>query len=177
MTDQDLTNFLALLENKGWKVTLKSDDDLVLIEPFVSRYPHIPKDYTLFLRRVESCINRDESIWFLCASDYNETNDLAYRWNAFEIISLEAAEGDEQLISEATDFWDHHFPIVMSVGGDYSYIGLRVSANDFGAVVEGYTPCFEEVSRECDSFGEFVKLFSAVLKREDKDSIFNCYNF
>ncbi|MBP2110406.1 hypothetical protein J2Z70_000545 [Paenibacillus silagei] len=71
------------------------------------------------------------------------------------MLSVEAAAGDPAWQSEITAWWDHHMPIVMSVGDGYSFYAIDLTT-DSGAIVRGAEPEFEEVEKVADSFGEFL---------------------
>lgn len=68
-------------------------------------------------------------------------------------MSLEAAEGDENLENEVKQFWNSHLPIMMSVGGCYEYYAIAL--ND-GSIVHGSEPEFEESLVLADSFVDFL---------------------
>jgi hypothetical protein len=54
------------------------------------------------------------------------------------------------------DFWNHHLPI--AVRNDYQYFALNVSIGDnFGSIVSGYEPEFEEPETVASSFQEFLE--------------------
>jgi len=78
MTDQELDNYVDLLKKEGWKVELKDSGGVWLNESFSRRYPQIPESYITFLQRVVSCVNAAETVWFLCADDYNGTSKWAW---------------------------------------------------------------------------------------------------
>ena len=113
---------------------------------------------------MDRCANKAETAWFLCQPDYDGTSDSAYRWNEFELQSLEAAEGDDDWRREITRFWDRHFPIFLSVKAGYSFLALRLTEPDYGAVVYGHEPEYEEVDVICPSFTELGRLMPAVVE-------------
>src|SRR5437773_1305481 len=82
----------------------------------------------------------------------NGTSGLAFDWNEFETMDLESAEGDELALGEIREFWDHYLPFIMSVSGDYAYLALCVSGDDYGSVVDGYASDFEGVTKVAASF-------------------------
>lgn len=166
LTNQRVEDFLALLRNLGWKVALRNEGKLELGDEFNARYPNIPEDYLEFLKRVALCTNSAENVWFLVEGDYNGTAEAAFAWNEFEMMSLEAAASDENLSEETRRFWREHLPFMLSVHSDYAYLALCVSGDEYGAVVAGYALEFEEPSKVCDSFVEFIDLFSLSLKKE-----------
>lgn len=171
MTDEELEAFLELLRERGWKVELSGDGGGGLGESFRRRYPRLPDDYEKFLRRVASCVNARGDVWFLCADYYNGVGRSPATWNEFEQLDLEAAGDDERRADEVRRFWDGHLPFMMSVGGEYAYVGFRVVGDDFGSVVDGYELDFEGVTEVAPNFREFIRLYSAALNGEVGDSI------
>jgi hypothetical protein len=167
MTNQELEDFLAVLRSFEWEVVLRNEEDqLELGAEFKARYPNIPEDYLEFLKRVALCANSASNVWFLGEGDYNGYAGHAFAWNEFEIMSLESTQLDENSSDKIRKFWRNHFPFMLSVHSDYAFLALCVSGDNYGAVVAGYAPEFEEAFKVCGSFGEFVKLFSRVLKKE-----------
>ena len=166
LTNQQLDEFLASLRNVGWKVVLKNESELELGEEFNARYRKVPEDYLEFLKRVSLCTNAAENVWFLVEGDYNRSAGHAFAWNEFEMMSLEGRELDENSLEGIRGFWREHLPFMLAVHSDYAYLALCVSGDQYGAVVVGYAPEFEEVFKVCDSFSEFIELFSLSLKKE-----------
>ena len=169
MTDQSLEEYLELLRSKGWRVELwDGAAPPALDAAFTLRYPKIPADYVQFLERVKSCVNADETVWFLCINDYNNQTDpdWAWTWNAMEEIELEG-EKDERVRTEVVEFWDRHMPFMYAVGGEYGFLAFKVGAEPYGSVVEGYE-IRAQVSERAKSFAEFVGLHSAALRGDDR---------
>jgi hypothetical protein len=166
LTDAVLNEYLALLRSKGWTI-IESSGEVVLNEEFRRRYPRIPEQYTKFLTRVASCVNKDETVWFLCVSDYNGTSDAGFAWNEFEKMDLEGAGDDKEWRNETTAFWDAHLPFLLSVGGEYAHRSFRVTGEKFGSVVDGY----EELTAVTDfasSFADFIRLHSDEVNEKPK---------
>ena len=135
----------------GWNVK-PADGKQELPECVIKRYKFIPEDWLEFILGFEVLANGADNIWFLTPSDYE--NNTAFRWNEFEHICLEAAEGDEAWQNRIRAFWDNYLPVVMSVANGYHYyaIGIRTSE-----VFEGREPEFEEVEIVAPSFTDFVE--------------------
>lgn len=146
-------DFITWAEANGWEIRKKSGAQLHLNSGITSRYKGLPKEYSEFLSVVETCVAPDEQTWFICEADFNHNAEIEFRWNEFEMLSVEAAAGDPAWQSEITAWWDHHLPIVMSVEDGYSFYAI---AADSGAIVYGCEPEFEEVEKVADSFGEFL---------------------
>jgi hypothetical protein len=168
MTDQSLQEYLDLLGSKGWRVELWENAPPALGASFVGRYPRIPEDYVKFLQRVKSCVNADETVWFLCIDDYNNESDSAWAWNEMEKTALDGTV-DEKERRAIIEFWNRHLPFMYSIGGEYGYLAFRVGVEPFGSVVEGY----EDLSDASDSFAsfdEFIGLHSAAVQGEFGDT-------
>jgi hypothetical protein len=167
MTDESLEAYLDVLRGAGWRIELTTGRGTTLNESFTVRHPRIPGDYMKFLERVSSCVNADDTVWFLCTDDYNGTSTSGWVWNEMEKIGLEGAEGDEETTAQIVDFWNQHLPFMYSVGGDYAYLAFRVAVKQFGSVVEGYDIELTEASDVAVSFDEFIRLHSKAIKGAD----------
>jgi hypothetical protein len=167
LSDETLENYLALLRSKGWKIAETSGIVELTDESFRRRYPRVPEQYLKFLSKVASCVNADETVWFLCAAEYNGTSDSEWAWNEFEKQDLEGAGDDQEWRNETTSFWDNHLPFLYSVGGEYAHRSFRVSGPKFGSVVDGY----EELTAASDfaeSFADFIRLHSDEVNEKPK---------
>lgn len=105
-------------------------------------------------------VSSDETMWFLCAEDFDIQGDKAFQWNEWELISLTSAEGDTKWQSEIREFWDNHLPIIMSVKGEYSYYAIAIKD---GSIVHGAEPEFEECEIVAASFMDFME---KIVKKE-----------
>lgn len=175
MTNEELDDFLDLLRTQGWRVELRESGAGNLNESVSRRYPHIPEDYAKFLRRVASCVNASDTVWFFCADDYNGTSPAVFSWNEFEKMGLEAAEGNEQASQQIREFWSRHLPFMLSVSGDYACLSLCVSGDAYGSVVNSFAPDFEGLTEVTGTFDEFVRLYSAALKGDFRDTVLRDY--
>ncbi|MEC0090800.1 SMI1/KNR4 family protein [Paenibacillus macquariensis] len=151
------SEFISWTKEHGWELTDKSQYELNLNERIAARYKEIPEGYLEFLKRVKTCVTPSEKTWFVCEDEYNDNSDTAFKWNEFELLSLEAAESDEKWKSEITSWWDNYLPIVMSVDDGYSFYAIDLT-NDRGAIVQGYEPEFEEVEKIANSLEDFFQL-------------------
>lgn len=143
------------IEN-GWAVTQNPDSAISLDGSFTTRYKEIPSEYLDFLRAVKACATSSEQAWFLCEEEYNNSSEVAFKWNEFESLSLEAAQGDEKWRSEITAWWDGYLPIMMSVAGGYSFYAIDL-ADEIGAIVRGEEPEFEEVAKVAENLEQFLE--------------------
>lgn len=164
----------ALLKN-GWKVERKSNPSFVLPETISQRYPKLPKELTDFLAEICFCSNADETAWFLSESDYAEKSDSVFRWNEFELMELEFAEQENDSIwkAEVKDFWNNHFPFMLTLKSGYGYFAVSLCPQNYGAVVSGYEPEFTTVSEIASSFGIFLASLAAVLEGEEEADFIN----
>lgn len=151
--------FADWAKKSGWSV-VRSNEKRELPKEIIERYKNLPNDWLDFAQYFEDCVNGDSNIWFLCS--YNFEDDSAFRWNEFELISLEAAEGDEDWQADIREFWNNYLPIAMSVGGDYHYYAICTKT---GEVFEGWEPEFEEPEICAASFTDFItRIISGEIK-------------
>lgn len=149
-----LNKFLNFMKEQGWNVELNSENTVCTPKIIEERYANIPLTWLDLIGTVKSIKNHEDTTWFLCADDFKTQPSDAFRWNEWEIISLENAEDDAQWEKEIKEFWDNHLPIMLSVEGVYSY--YAVFTKD-GSIVYGEEPEFEECTKAADSFDEFIE--------------------
>lgn len=147
--------FVKWAKERGWDIQLSSNSSFSLPDDLNDRYPNIPPEYIEFLKQIDSCVAPDDKLWFICLNDYEGRSNSVYSWDEIEKMSLCAAKGDNDWQEEITGFWDEHIPIILSVRDGYSYYALNVGS-DFGTVVYGYEPEFEEAKNIATSFFEFL---------------------
>ncbi len=144
----------------NWSIELASKQE-VLPKEITNRYKNIPKEWISFITSFHMIINESEDMWFLTCDSFREGE---WRYNEFEIISLDAAFDDEDWAKDIKEFWDNTLPIIMSVGGGYQYYAIEISS---GKVVQGWEPEFEEVEYVANSFVEFIeKIISGEIELE-----------
>jgi len=148
-----IEKFLIRAEENGWRVETFFQKAVALPEDVIERYT-VPKEYSEFLSNVKLCSNPSDTKWFLCADDYGQKSEDEFRWNEFEIISLEAAGDDAELKASIRAFWDVHFPFFMSVESGYEYYAIDIRDC---SVVFGSEPEFEDVVTVARSFEEFLE--------------------
>lgn len=155
-----MEKFLTYMKEQGWVVELNKIREDCLPQVIVERYINVPQQWRDFISTVKYLTNSDESAWFLCKNDFDVQKELSFRWNEWEVISLENAENDIGWETEIKKFWNIHLPIIMSVKDRYSY--YAISLNN-GSVVYGSEPEFEECKIVANSFEEFL---SKIMKCE-----------
>ena len=150
--------FYKWANNNGWNVE-PAEEKRELPKTLTERYAFIPEDWVGFVQSFIICVNGAYTLNFQLIEDFEEdledkADDKAFRWNEFELISLEAAKGDEKWTASIKEFWDNYLPIVMSVGGDYHYyaIGIRT-----GEIFDGWAPEFEEPEIVAPNFTVFIE--------------------
>jgi len=153
---EEMRFILDKMRAQGWRITEKEPRGFRLPDPLRSRYPRLPADLEKFLAGIEQCVNQENNVWILCQTDYEGRIGSAWAWNDFEQMSLDAAGDDIELASQIRAFWNVHFPFYMSVAGEYSYCAVSLAPDNFGTVVEGWEPEFEDVSVVAGSFSEFI---------------------
>jgi hypothetical protein len=61
-------------------------------------------------------------------------------------------------------------PFVLSVGGEYQYLGFRVGSDRFGSVVEGYDIDLRNPTDVAPDFDEFIRLHANALNGDPGDT-------
>jgi hypothetical protein len=152
MIELDAGNELVRLLSLGWK-TRRAGVASTIPPGILERYAWLTPDILSLIEVMQGSVNREETAWFLCSSDFAGTSESAFAWNEWERMSLDACDGDQALRSDVLKFWDNHFPIMQSVKSGYAFFGLRSS--DL-AVVVGEEPEFECVTMVAATFLDFV---------------------
>jgi len=150
------TDLIQQLRQRGWTVIERSAPNFRLPPELAARHPKLPKSLAEFLGRIASCVDSTQTAWFLCEADYAGTADSAFRWDEYERMSIEASDGDPQLLASVRAFWDTHLPVLLSVRDGYAYYAVRTAEDGFGRVVEGREPEFEEALVVAESFEDFL---------------------
>jgi hypothetical protein len=147
-----------------WEIVRTEGARATLPDILVARYPKLPSDYGRFLSSIETCVHPAENSWFLGLQDFEGRSDSAFSWDDLEKQSLEAAEGDEAWQEEIRSYWSEVLPIALSVRSGYAYLGLRLGADELGAIVHGREPEFEETVTVAASFHD---LCQAIIEHLD----------
>ena len=139
-----IKEILNKLKKKGWNIQVAETNEFSLPKELGERYPDIPSELKDFLSGLKKCVHPDETVWFLCQDDYWGTSNSAFKWNEWELLSLDAADGDEDFISDIKSFWDYHFPFYYSIHSGYQFIAVSLKQENYGSIVLGFEPEFEE---------------------------------
>lgn len=144
--------FTDWARKNGWKI---EEDNKPLPIQVLNRYKTLPKSWLTFIEGYGSIVNNEENIWFLTTSNYYPKSEKEWRYNEYELISIDATDGDDDWQTEIVEFWDNHIPIVKSVGNGYEYYAIEL---DSGNIVRGFEPEFEETEFVAESFDEFIHM-------------------
>lgn len=150
-----IKEFIKWAKMNSWDIN--ENNAVNLCSQVIDRYKAIPYEYLEFLKQIKQCISSNEKSWFLCEDEYNGKSDIAFKWNEFESLSLEATEDDVEWKNEIQKWWDRYFPILMSVNNGYSFYAIDTE-DEKGSIVYGSEPEFEEVDIVADTFMEFLDL-------------------
>lgn len=148
--------FIKWAKDNSWNVVEKSNISLNLENEIGEIYKNMPNEYIEFLKRVKGLISPRGTSWFLCEDEYNNNSSIVFKWNEFQILSIEAAGNDIQWKEEINLFWNKIIPIVMSVDNGYLYYAIDL--NNDKSIVKGYEPEFEEVEQVANNIEEFLQL-------------------
>lgn len=150
---------ISQLRVQGWTLEMQPGQPFRLSPAIATRYPKLPDSLVEFLSGLNLCVNRHQTSWFLCQSDFKGTGGSAFRWDEWEQLSLDAARDDADRISAVRSFWDSHLPFLFSVHSGYAYHAVCVAADRFGQIVKGHDPEFEDALPVADSFESFIAAF------------------
>ncbi len=165
--DQLGADLIAALEARGWTFRRATSREPLLPPEVNRRYPRVPAELVAFLEGLDSGVNADETVWFLCREDFRRTDDQAFRWDEFERMVLEHASPEVQ--QRTRQFWDRHLPFMLCVHSDYDYLAVDLDARAYGAIVHGCGPEFEETSPVAASFEQFLKIFKDAVAASRDD--------
>lgn len=144
------------LKANNWHFEINKEIDFQSDIEVLKEYKNIPQEFLDFLKFYKSVLSKDEKTWFLCLDEYNDNSEYAYKWNEFELISLDAASGDEDWENEIKNWWKNKLPIIMSVKDSYSFYAIDMLNNN--CIVKGEEPEFEETTVIANSFVEFLTM-------------------
>ncbi len=166
--------FIQKLKMCGWTFEKNTDTNSKINpdELLEAKIRKAPKEYSDLLSAFNTLANNEDNIWFLSYSDFlNSDEEEGFRWNEFELQSLEYADEDEA--KEITSFWANVLPFLMSVKNDYAYAGLILEGDKKGRVVVGNEPMYEDVVEVAESLSDFFDLYISVLNNEQEAKSLN----
>ena len=148
---------LDRLKHGGWSV-----ERLARREPLVAevaeRYPWLPGDYQELIEECGLIASPSGTAWLVTTRVVAGRADVAYAWNEWEVQSLDAADGDADWQQRITQFWDRHFPVLMSVKDGYAYCALDLGTFQ---VVRGEEPEYEATVPIAGSLLELLQLLAS----------------
>ena len=121
--------FELWLKENEWIVELNSNEFDLKKNGILNKYNDLPSSFINILIEYSSILSKDEKTWFICEKDYIDESDDVFRWNEFELISLEAAKEDKNWIMQIKEWWKKKLPFIMSVRGGYSYYAIDLEEN------------------------------------------------
>lgn len=151
-----LGRFLNWLKENKWFVEVNQDGKIILEKCIDERY-NMDNEHKEFLSYFRRIISPDEKTCFLCCDEYNDRSDLAFKWNEFELLSLEVAQDDNEWAEEIRQWWNAKLPIIISVKDGYSFYAIDMK-DCKRKIVRGEEPEFEETEIIANSFNEFLEL-------------------
>jgi hypothetical protein len=156
-----ISEALKQLQQQGWNVEKREQPKEVNAEVF-RRYNWMPSDVLQFISETKSVISPENKAWFQTSDNFNNTTDSAFKWNQWELLSLDCAqkERDGAWATSIKSFWDTHFPIFMSVKSGYGYFAVEKSTLK---IVQGFEPEFEETLPLADNF---LDLLEKLMRRD-----------
>ena len=113
------------LAKLGWVVDVTNDENRHLPQAIQERYHWVPDSLIKIISSINEVVNESDTSWFIGWTDFYNQDSDSFRWNEWEIISLENSKETKEVIS----FWDSKFPVMMSVKNCYSYIAFCRSCN------------------------------------------------
>lgn len=149
---KDVTaSVIANLVSRGWTYSPAPLSDSTLPRA-LEEAPDALLEWTSSFSKLAS---PNEVVWFLSRDDYVSRTEEGFAWNTFEAISLEAVNSHAEAVAIA-EFWDTHFPFLLSVRGHYSFLAVRAD----GVIVHGEEPEFEETSVVAPSLAYLLDLLA-----------------
>lgn len=159
------------LENIDFIVRLNQKNKLNPI--ILNRYQNLPKDYLNFLDEIGICATKDNKAWFNAISNFNNNVKSEFRWNEFELMSLQDYKDETDAdAKDIIEFWDQHLPILLSCRNFYCYFAISLLLENYGQIVYGSEPEFEETEFVANDFLEFMtKLTGKTLDKKYLEQI------
>ncbi|MDF4202095.1 SMI1/KNR4 family protein [Maribacter sp. SA7] len=151
----------------GFKIKNNSTE-LEIPKSLLKRYNNLPIEYLTFLKNFEEITNEDDTAWFNLIKEFNGNSESEFKWNEFELLSLEWSEDDNEELKVITGFWNHHIPIILSVKDEYQFLAISLEKEKYGEIVHGTEPEFENIKKVCNNFNELIDLLE---KKELKNIV------
>ena len=140
----------------GFKV-IENQTEIEISKSLINRYEDLPNEYLEFLRKFKEITNKEDTAWFNLNNEYIGITENEFKWNEYELMSLEWSEDDDE-IKKVQEFWNNHVPIIMSVKDEYQFLGICLEKEKYGEIIHGREPEFEKVKKICNNFYELIDL-------------------
>lgn len=160
-----MNTLLEALKLRDWNIECSDIEARLLPAGFSLQYATLPEVFIKWLFTFDCCTNTDQTSWFISRLDYSGSTDAKFRWNEIQLMSLECCETDSDR-SEVNAFWQNHFPIALAVRSNYDYFAISLKADNFGAIVHGSAPEYEDTSTISASFNDFMTEFEFAARSE-----------
>ena len=154
--------FRLWLKENDWIVELNTNKFDYKENSILNKYNDIPVSFINILKEYSNISSKDDTTWFICGKDYLDKSDDVFKWNEFELMSLEAAEEDEKWKMEIKNWGRKKLTFIMSVSGGYSYYAIDLEDNK-GTIIYGQEPEFEDANVVAKEFDEFI---DKIVKKE-----------
>lgn len=141
----------------GFKVE-KYTTEIELSKRLLNNYENLPPEYLNFLKKNKEIINETDTAWFNLNKEFNENTKNEFKWNEYELLSMEWCEGDSEELELISKFWNKHIPILLSVKDKYQFLAICLEKEKYGEIVHGIEPEFENVTKICGNFSELIDL-------------------
>ncbi|MBE7646789.1 SMI1/KNR4 family protein [Tenacibaculum finnmarkense genomovar ulcerans] len=131
----------------------------------LTRYENLPIEYLTFLKSFKEITNKTDTTWFNLKREFDELTENEFKWNEFELMSLEWCDDDNDELKKIEEFWNQHVPIIMSTEDGFQFLAICLENEKYGEIVHGMEPEFENIKKICDNFNE---LLDKIEKRDLK---------
>ncbi len=156
-----MRSFLESLSVLSWQVSPPLPDAEVPAD-LICRYGQLPAELAAFFLSFSLCACPSDKAWFVSTTDL--LSNQPFRFNAYELMSLEAAGSDADWCAAIRSFWQSHFPLFLSVSGSYQHFAYCLEGPGRGQVVYGSEPEFEQCSVVAPSLVDFLTMFTAAAQ-------------
>ena len=150
-----INKFISYLKENEWYIVDNEKKGDALKNDVIRKFNDLSPNFIKLIESYQSISSKDDTVGFLCLVNYCENTEYSFRWNEFELMSLEAAFGDEQWEREVKEWWKDKLPFVISVKNGYEYYAIDMGNN--GNIINGSEPEFEEAVVVANSFEDFLQ--------------------
>lgn len=149
-------NFLEWALSNNWQIV---ENDSSEYKP-PSVYREKIGYFEDIIKKYKRISNAKSTIWLVVSECIYNTDPESFSWDEFKKISLSGCI-DEDGKKSVVQWWDRHFPIIMSVeNGAYEYYAIETISKKIGFSFE---PFFEEEEIVAESLDDF---FNKIIREE-----------